>query len=193
MDSDMPWKKRVIESAACFLICTSGMWAWNIYNTFFLPTDFSFYKHEFFAYSLSNLKLTLSTFGKMLIPMNDIIGMFIGILFFLGFLFHWLVKKRDDRNIQFFGIVVILYSLGFLIMPGHLDVFEMDRYFSVITPMVYLLVLSIIDGQIQLSSHAKRVSVYVIVCAWLCYPVVRTLTNIQSWHERSCAADNASK
>ena len=186
MDTSHSLKVRILQGGACFLVCTSGLWAWNIYNTFFIPADFSFYKHDFFYFTFPNLKSTLSAFGKMIIPLNGVAGTITGILFFLAVLLQWVLKRKADRNAQFLGIVLLCYTLGFLIMPGHLDSFEMDRYFSVITPIVYLFVMSVIQEKTQHAKASVRSYFYAIVFIWLCYPLARTVSNAKAWHERSC-------
>lgn len=191
LDSSLSLKRQIIESGICFLVCTSGMWVWNIYNTFFIPANFSFYEHDFFVYTLPNLKSSLSTYGKMIVPMKGAVGMFIGILFFLTALFIWKVKA--DRNIQFLGVALLLYSTGFLIMPGHLDVFDMDRYFSVVTPIVYLFILLMVQEVTRLAKRNTRILIYSITLFWLCYPLTRTFINVKAWHERSCSVSDTSK
>ena len=185
LDTSLPMRARILQSVGCFFVCTSGLWTWNIYNTFFISSDFSFYKHDFFYFAFPNLKSTLGAFGKMITPLQGIAGMIIGILFFLAVLFKWVLKGKADRNTQFFGIVLLCYMLGFLIMPGHLDSFEMDRYFSVVTPIVYLFIMSVVQ-ETQQTKATFRIYIYAIVFIWLCYPVARTVSNVSAWHARSC-------
>ena len=124
----------------------------------------------------------------MIVPLHGPWGMSFGILFFIAVLFE--LKIKAERNIQFIVIVMTLYSLGFLMMPGHLDFFEMDRYFSVVTPMVYLLIMLMVENKLQGATRTIRACVYATIFIWLCYPLTRTFNNTQAWHERSCSADN---
>lgn len=190
LDPSQSFKSRVIESGICFLVCSSGVWAWNIYNTFLLPADFNFYEHRFFVDFLYNLKQTLSAFGKMIVPLKEM-TMATGILFFFALVFTYL-KMKENRNVQFFGIVLIVYILGYLTMP-RLDIFEMDRYFSVITPIVYLLIIMMIQKKTQSVKSIYRIAIYFIIFLWLCYPLTRTYKNVLLWHESSCAVRDASK
>ena len=189
LDSSLSLQRRITESGICFLVCTSGLWAWNIYNTFLLPADFNFVKHNFFVDIFHNLKLTLSMFGKMIVPLK-VMTMTVGILFFLALLLQSILKMRENRNVQFLGIVLMVYTLGYLIMP-YLDVFEMDRYFSVITPIVYLFILLMVQERTHLAKLNTRILIYTMVILWLCYPLTRTFVNVKAWHERSCSVDNA--
>ncbi|MBI3482018.1 MAG: hypothetical protein HY015_03440 [Bacteroidetes bacterium] len=182
-------KARVLKSVICFLVCTAGLWGWNIYNTFFLPADFNFYKHDFFAYTPYNLISTLNTLGKMVMPFDGIAGILVGIFLVVAIFIQFILFKKSDRNAHFLGIVFLAYMMGFLIMPGHLDIFEMDRYFSVLAPIVYLFIISLVQEKVQPINLTKRIWIYVIVFVWLCYPVTRTFRNVQAWHERSCNAD----
>lgn len=184
LDSSLSLKRRIIESGICFFVCTSGMWAWNIYNTFLLPADFNFYKHDFFSDLFYNLKLTLSTFGKMIVPLKAM-TMITGVLFFIILLLQWFLKMRENRNVQFLGIVLVLYILGYLVMP-RLDIFELDRYFSVITPIAYLFILLMVQEVIHFTKRSMQILIYTMVALWLCYPLTRTFINVKAWHERSC-------
>jgi hypothetical protein len=190
LDSSQSLKRRIIESGICFLICTSGIWVWNIYNTYLLPADFNFYKHNFFVDLFYNLKLTLGTFGKMIVPVNEV-TMITGLLFF-AFLLLWLLKMRENRNVQFLGIVLLVYVLGYLTMP-RLDVYEMDRYFSIVTPIVYLCIMLMVQEVIHLAKDNARILIYTTVLLWLCYPLTRTFINVKVWHERSCSVSDTSK
>jgi len=191
LDRAVPLKSRVWDSGICFFVSTSGMWGWNIFNTFFLSSDFSFYRHDFFAYFFSNFKSILSTFGKTIIPLNGTPAMFCGVLFFVAVFVGLASKIKADRHFQFLVIVLSAYSLGFLIMPGHLNVFDMDRYFSVMTPIVYLFVIVLVQEKTQSARRATRVLIYLVVLIWLGYPLWRSVKNTLAWHEQSCASTTA--
>ncbi len=186
LDNSLSLKTRIIRSAVCFIVCTSGLWAWNIYNTFFLLSDFNFYKLDFFSYAFFNLKSTLNTFGKILFPFDGIVGILFGILFFVIVFLKCVLQTKAENKIQFFGIVLTAYTIGFLIMPGRLEYFDMDRYFSVITPIVYLFFIIIVQEKLQSTKQAIRVYIYIVVVVLFSYPIIRTFKNVQSWHERSC-------
>jgi hypothetical protein len=185
-DSSLSLKLRIRDSVILFLVSSSGMWAWNIYNTFFIPADFSFYSHNFFADIFPNLKSILGAIGKMIVPINGTVAIAIGLLFLLVAVIQFVFKENADRNIQFPMVVMGFYSGGFLTMP-YLDIFEMDRYFSVVTPIVYLLILLLIQERTQSEKRSSKIIIYVLVFAWLSYPLTRTFRNVQAWHERSCS------
>lgn len=41
---------NVLRTTLIWVVTTLGLWAWNVYNTFFIPADFSFYNHTFFSH-----------------------------------------------------------------------------------------------------------------------------------------------
>jgi hypothetical protein len=186
LDTSLPLKIRIRQCAILFLVSTSGMWAWNIYNTFFIPADFNFYQHNFFADALPNLQVTLSALGKMILPINGIVAMVAGILFLVVLVINLGLKTKNDRGIQFSALALSFYFAGFLVMP-RLDVFEMDRYLSVVTPLIYLFVYLLLEEKLQLSKLRTRIMVYILLLLWLSYPLTRTIKNVQSWHKRSCS------
>jgi hypothetical protein len=189
LDNSATLKTRIIQSAICFSVCTSGLIAWRVYIHFVMHQSSNFYDYSFFFHAFENVQLVLLTFGKMFFPLNGIPGMATGFLFFL--LLFWSVLN-STRKTQLLGIIISVYTLGFIALPWQLDVNEMDRYFSVITPLVYLFALSLVD---KLQPAKRRVSflIYTIVLFWLCYPLTRTFINVKAWHERSCSMSDVSK
>jgi len=183
-------KGRIVQSVLCFFACTSGLIGWRIYVTFVIQQNSNFYDYSFFFHAFENLPQVLLTFGKMLLPLNGIPGVTTGILFFLLLFYRCLLLIKPSRNIQLLGFIISVYSLGFIVLPWRLDINEMDRYFSVITPLVYLFVLSVIHEKVQFAKHGVRVLIYTALLTWLCYPVTRTLINVKAWHERSCSMAN---
>jgi hypothetical protein len=181
-DNSATVKTRIIQSAIYFSVCTSGLIVWRVYIHFVMHQSSNFYDYSFFFHAFENVQLVLLTFGKMLLPLNGIPGMATGFLFFL--LLFWSVLN-STRKTQLLGIIISVYTLGFIALPWQLDANEMDRYFSVITPPVYLFALSLVD---ELQPAKRRVSflIYAIVLFWLCYPLTRTFINVNAWHERSC-------
>jgi hypothetical protein len=182
-DSSTTLKHKIIQSVTCFLVCTSGLMVWRVYIHFVMHQSSNFYDYSFFFHALENVQSVLLTFGKMLLPLNGIPGMATGFLFFL--LPFWSFLK-SNRNIQLLGIIISVYTLGFIALPWQLDANEMDRYFSVIAPLVYLFVLSLVD-ELQPAQRRVSIFIYTIVLFWLCYPLTRTFVNVKAWHERSCS------
>jgi len=191
LDKSLSLKKRITQSVVYFFACTSGLIAWRVYVTFIIHQNSNFYDYSFFFHAFENLPPVLLTFGKMLLPLNGIPGVTMGILFFL-LLFYWcLLTVKPSRHVQLPGLIISVYSLGFIMLPWQLDINEMDRYFSVVTPLVYLFVLSVIQEKMQFAKHGVRVLIYAALLTWLCYPVTRTFINVKAWHERSCSMANA--
>ena len=188
LDSSLTLKARIVQSVLCFFVCTSGLIIWRVYITFVMHQSSNFYDYSFFLHVFENVHPVLLTFGKIFLPFNGVTGETIGVLFFLLLLYWCLLKP--SRNIQLLGIIIFVYAAGFIALPWQLDVYEIDRYFSVVTPFVYLIVMSMVEKKIQPATRTIRVWVYVIIFTWLCYPLARTFKNTQAWHERSCSAYN---
>ncbi len=185
LDRSHNLKVRIWQSALCFFVCCSGLIIWRFYYAFFRQFD-SFRDYSFFFHTVENLKPALIAYSKMLLPFNSMYAVAFGALFFVSLFYYPIVNP--DRSIQLIAIVISIYTAGFIGLPLQLDPSDMDRYFSAVTPLVYLFILSAFQEKIHFISQARRVGIYFIVCVWLCYPVARTFKNIQAWHERSCSA-----
>ncbi len=183
-DSSATLKTRMIQSVLCFFVCTSGLITWRVYVNYFKQLNSNFYDNSFFFHALENAQPVLLAFGKILFPLNGISGEAIGILFFL--LIFWSLLKLN-RNIQLLGTIISVYAIGFIALPWQLDLNEMDRYFSVITPLVYLFVLSVVYEKLHLAKEGMRILIYAVVLIWLSYPLTRTFINVKAWHEQSCS------
>lgn len=185
LDSSLSLKAGIAQSVLCFLVCISGLIAWRIYIHFVMHQNSNFYDYSFFIHVIENVPPVLLTFGKMFLPLNGPLGIATGILFFI-LLFYWCIFK-PSRNIQLLGIIISVYAIGFIVLPWQLDINEMDRYFSVVTPLVYLFILSIVYEKLQPTKQGTRVIIYALVFIWLCYPLTRAFINVKAWHERSCS------
>jgi len=190
-DSSRSLKARIAQSVLCFFVCISGLIAWRVYITFVMHQSSNLYDYSFFFHAIENVPPVLLTFGKMFLPLNGIAGEATGILFFL-LLFYWCIFKAG-RSIHLLGIIISVYAMGFIALPWQLDANEMDRYFSVVTPLVYLFILSIVYEKLQPAKQGMPVLIYTLVFIWLCYPLTRTFINVKAWHERSCSASDTSK
>jgi hypothetical protein len=188
-DKESPFLKNIIKASIVFLISTSGLWIWNVYNTFFLPADFSFYKHSFFQDWPYNMMLIAKTYVNMILPLQN--GVMILIVFgsVIGFVLY-LLKNYSDRKLLFFISTLVMYTAGYSVM-AKLDVYEMDRYFSVVTPMVFLIVIFSAEKFSRVVSLKFQMVLMVVMVCWLAYPLTRTLKNVQFWHERSCLTESS--
>ena len=128
----------------------------------------------------------LSNIGKMLVNGSPILIFSIGVLFIVVTILANLTLWSNDRVQQFFYIVSGVYLLGYLSMPGKLDVYELDRYFLVLVPIVYLFLMNLFDWILNSLKGKSKIYIYLIVVAWLIYPMTRTVKNVNSWNERSC-------
>lgn len=169
-----------------FLLTTSGLWAWNIYNTYFLPANFVFYDRPFFDGFTDNLILMAGAFTKMFVPISWTPLQLIVVLFGGGFV--WYNQKPLTKNV--FVFIILIYAAAFTVL-GRLDAYELDRYLSVIVPFVCLVVLMAVEKLIENATKWIRYALVVLCLFWLGYQVVRTVKNVQMWYDRSCLAETS--
>lgn len=178
-DKGISFQKKTIRVAAIFLITTSGLWAWNIYNTYFLTAHFSFHGHPFFMDWWYNWRVIGETFSKIIVPVKNPLISILGVVIIAIIL--W---KKFDRNISLVGCLLAMYTIGYACMVK-LDHYEMERYFAPVFPLTFLLILRATECVSEVTRRA-RYGVIIVVCGWLLYPAVRTIKNVQFWRERSC-------
>jgi hypothetical protein len=172
-DQKSGFSKNILKTILFFLVSTSGLWAWNIYNTFFLPADFSFYKHSFFQDWKYNMVLIAETHVNMIAPLHNtaIVLLLFGLVIALVL---YMLKRNSDRKLHFFISTWIMYTAGYSVMVK-LDVYEMDRYFSVVTPTVFLVLIICLEKFSRVVSPKFQMALAVVMVCWLTYPLTRTL------------------
>jgi hypothetical protein len=188
-DQKSAFSKNMLKTILFFLVSTSGLWAWNIYNTFFLPADFSFYKHSFFHDWAYNMMLIAEMHVNMIVPVHNTLIVLLVFGSVIAFVVY-MVKTNSDRKLLFFISTWIVYTLGFSAL-AKLDSYEMDRYFSVITPMVFLIVIFCAEKVSRVFSPKLQMALMVVMICWLAYPITRTVKNVQFWYERSCLTESS--
>lgn len=178
--------RRHLKILVFFFISTLGLWAWNIYNTFFIPADFVFYDRNFFDGFLMNVLLLAGAFIKMIVPTPS--GVMAGVLFLLllAAIFYWL--KPISKNVVV--VVVMVYAAGFMVL-GKLDQYELDRYLSVIAPFCFLILLMFVERVAHGGAKWVRYGAVLAVLVFVSYTLVRTGRNIELWHNRSCFSDSS--
>jgi hypothetical protein len=188
-DQKSTFSKNILKTLLFFLVSTSGLWAWNIYNTFFLPADFSFYKHSFFQDWTYNMMLITKTHANMIVPVHNTITILLVSGSVIAFLFYKL-KNNGDRKVLFFISTWVMYTMGYSVMVK-LDVYEMDRYFSVMIPIIFLVLIFCAEKVSRGVSPKVQMALMVVMSCWLVYPLIRTVKNVQFWHDRSCSIESS--
>jgi hypothetical protein len=189
LDKDALFVKNLAKSSVVFLVSTSGLWVWNIYNTFFLPADFSFYKHSFFQDWMYNMMLIAETHVNMIVPFHNTIIVFLLFGTVIAFVVY-ILKSCSDRKLLFFISTWGMYTIGFSALAA-LDVYEMDRYFSVMTPIIFLVLFFCVEKFSRDLTPKLQLAMMVVMVCWLGYPITRTIKNVQFWHERSCLTESS--
>lgn len=175
--------RRLAHALGFFLVSTSGMWAWNIYNTWFRGSDFAFYQQPFFSALPGNLTLAGSTVAAIFLPVSN--HPFFGLLFVAALITaSGAMWKFRAHALAAPVCIALVFCLGFVAM-GPLDRYEMDRYLCVVPVLLYLSLLRGFEIACSRLSLSKSLATLLLIA--LCsYPLARTLRNAQRWHERSC-------
>lgn len=175
--------RNAAEAAAFFVLCTSGMWAWNSYNTWFIEADFAFYDHPFLSALAANSRIAGSSIVAAFVPASN--HVFWGVIFWIFFGSGvWFIRTYRSSKFVLPAGLVLVYSLCFVMM-GPLDVYEADRYFCLVPIVLYLPLLRGYEWSCARYAISRRTAVLVLlVCS--AYPVVRMGRNAVRWHERSC-------
>lgn len=106
----------------------------------------------------------------------------------IGFTYH-LYKRKKWEPLQIRIMVAICwicitYIAFIAAMWWELALWDIERYLSVIYPLVMLAAFIIWD-KLYAEIGYKKIKVFLVVLSmlWLCYPIVRTVKNVVFWHE----------
>lgn len=83
--------------------------------------------------------------------------------------------------------LLLTYTFGYAAMGGNLDVYEMDRYLSVVIPAIFFFLFLLFQNVLMILRPKVKVIAIVIAVLWFSYPLGRTVKNTIAWHTRSCA------
>lgn len=191
IDTSLLLKERIKKGVIIFIIGIAGLCFWNAYVSLFIPSNFYFYRHEFFTEFPSNFSMISETIARCFLPISGMLATFFGFIMFLVLIWSLKIDSYRTKQSQLISLLVLFYLLGFMAM-GKLDVYEMDRYLSVIVPLVYLLFFMLIENsynRLKTLSH-QRILIAILVLGMI-YPMVRTLKNTRLWNERSYSSDTS--
>jgi hypothetical protein len=182
----IPWIRRVKASLLFFVISVSGLALWYGYVKS-LKGDFNVSHFRFLEDPFYNLNAIFFTLGKGFVsgPSFLVISSFVCILI-VAVITLW-KELRMNRSTQFLVWVIALYVLPFLLL-GRLDQYEMDRYFSVVMPFMFLFVFIAYD-RLVVRFEKYRLVMLLIIGLWVIYPMARTIKNTRMWHIRSCETE----
>lgn len=184
---EAPLRQRIVKTIALFLVSTTGLWAWNIYNSFFVPADFVFYDHRFFDGLLSNMVLAGKSFAGILIPASRY--PFLSAIFLLVISIGILVLWRQLEGSMKLALCVLIVYTGCFMCLGPLDGFEIDRYFSVVVPLALAVFLMLVEHALRIVPGSWRLVGMALVVLWSLFPMARTINNLERWHQRSCSQE----
>ncbi len=181
----VPGKKGVIKSLIYLLAASSGFILWNFYYSggkeIQLQSLFSGFGHNILVY-LNVISAWL--LPRIIIPELRITCLLV-MLLFVVFTRTYRRYYRDPSGIIIF--LIIIYFIGISSL-GPIDLFESERYLSVIYPGMMLLIFK----SFSIYWHRVRLSVRILMACilviWFSYTVLRTYINAERWHGASCRA-----
>ena len=180
-------RKKLAMAVTLFITSTIGLWIWNIHRTFFVPADFAFYRLSFFNGFWQNLYLAGISIGGIFAPVSYL--SISGYLFIVALSVLIFFSLRDCHPQFTLVSFIVIFYIGCFVSLGSLDQFEMDRYFSVVVPLIIALFLRPIDGLFSWLKDRWRLGLVAVIMGWFLFPVIRTLNNAERWHERSCSQE----
>ncbi|HET9052949.1 MAG TPA: hypothetical protein VFM90_02170 [Cyclobacteriaceae bacterium] len=183
LDKTLPLKIQVTRSAIIFIAGISGLVAWNIYLSVIIESGFFFYKHEFFVHALENFSSVSIMLTRIFIPVSEWIANVIGIAMIVALIVQ---IKKSNAVVRLIGLLVLCYGLG-LVCMFRLDIYDMDRFLSIILLFIFLLVFQALEKLSSDFTKPRKIVLAVILLLWMAYPVYRTVTNLQHWNESSCS------
>lgn len=188
LDRDRSQRERIFKSILMLVVGLGGLVIWNVYLSFFTPSGFYFYKHEFFGELAFNLSRFASTLCGFIIPLSEGPAGVFGCILILIMIFFLFKTERSGLQ-QLIVLLVLFYFSGFIVL-GKLDAYEMDRYLSVIVAFIYMIFLSLNEKMTMKIRPIQQRALVIILMLWLIYPLARTLKNVSAWNERSLSSDS---
>jgi hypothetical protein len=186
-------KEKFIQATYFFFSVTSVLFIWNAYVWFFVPHPHFNFSEKFFQNALSNIDSITYAVVNTFIP-TPFFYIPVALVSFFILLYYLKNEIKENRKLQLIFIVTLLYLIlltiilvinfaGFPIDRG-----EGDRFISVIIPFLSILVFKSFDKFYNTQGSSVRILLILAVCAWMIYPLARTLKNAIQWHEVSAYA-----
>lgn len=183
----LPSRKQLLQSCAWFSIATSGSWAWNLYASFLIDSDFRFYQHEFGQHVLHNCRVIIHPMVRAFVPLPSNISWVAALAMAVLLLYQEKIVK--DRTIRLLLSVITAYLLG-MILLFRLDVHDGDRFIAVVLPLVALVTFALL-ARCYNNPKKIRLPIALVVAVLLTYSGFRTIKNVRLWHNMSCQAETA--
>ena len=182
LDKTLSLKARCTKSIIVFLVSISGLVAWNIYLSYIIESGFYFYKHEFFVHAVENSSTVSAMLARMFIPVCGILTTIIGILLLAGLILR---IRKATPDVQLIGLLILFYCAG-LVCMFRLDIYDADRFLSIIVFFIYLLLFEYVEKVSQHFNRLARLVFFSLLLLWMIYPVRRTVVNLVQWQNKGC-------
>ena len=182
LDKTQLLKTRATKSLLIFFVGISGLVVWNVYLSYIIDSGFFFYKHEFFVHALENFSSVSTMLVRMFVPVSGVPAIILGVLLLAVLIFR--IRKAAPEG-QLIGLMILFYWIG-LVCMFKLDIYDVDRFLSVIIFFIYLLIIEFIEGTSQSFTKPVRIIFFSLLLVWMVYPAYRTITNLKQWNSKGC-------
>jgi hypothetical protein len=184
------FKYRLRTSILFFILASSSFVIWNTYQSYLIPNpSFEIHKLNFFRDFFINIRTTSLVLSRIVLPFQNVISALVFIIILASGAAYLILRFRSDPKVMLLLIILSTYVTGFLMM-GPLDVYEIDRYFSVVVPIGYLLTFMVLEHALNGQTAVGKWMILAFLTYIVCYTSIRTLKNMRDWHLRSCAAQS---
>ncbi len=185
--SEIQSNKKYLNALLLLTGGTSGGLVWNIYVWTSFPHHHIGLSNELFQYAYHNLQVLLAATVNLVLP----VPVFTILIFTILALLIVLVLKNELRSKAPIQLLLLLSATYFLffglvltinITGSKIDIGEGDRFISVISPFLHMLIFKSTEVICAKFNPKFRLVVYIVICCWMSYPIVRTVRNAHQWH-----------
>lgn len=180
LDKPKEIKNWMLSFVYC-AVSVSGLLYWLMTRSKGNNTGFNVWEFDFFVDFGDNLIKIFKVSGAFFLPLGD----YSGWLWILLAISIFLLRSYFKKSVTDLFWLIGFYTLGYSLMQN-LDVGEIDRYYSVVYPFFFLLILYFMEATLETWAKKPKALFGVLFLIWMTYPLSRTLVNVERWHQRSC-------
>jgi hypothetical protein len=181
LEPKKPLVVRLFTAGIFIAITTSGLWAWNIYNTWQPDSSFRFYAHDYGHYIFHNFSILINSLTRAFLPSPNIFVSYLCVGLIIAGLFKWRQWLSSSALLLLWIIAAYLVGMSLLF---ELDEHDGDRYVSIVLPFLVLILCRFLEPFFMRYARTNWIAV-LVVCAGFIYPVARSVKNASLWHKMS--------
>lgn len=181
LERKKPLFTRLLTAGIFFLSTTSGLWAWNFYNTWQPGGSYRFYAHEYGAHVFHNFSFLVHALTRAFLPSPHYYISYLLIALTILALLRWRHWFSSSTSLLLWMTGAYVLGMSFLFQ---LDEHDGNRYISIILPFVVLILCQLLEPFFIRFPRTKWIAV-LVVCAGFIYPMARSIKNASLWHKMS--------